>query len=63
VNSVQTVNEWVTYTKEVAATIKSISPNTKIILDETIRSSDSHSSVDYVTGVIQDNDKNIDVMV
>lgn len=62
VDSVRPVTEWVAYTKELAAKIKSISPGTKIILNEVIRSEDSLSSVDYVEGVMKDNDTNIDVI-
>ena len=62
VNSERTVEEWVAYTKELAAMIKSISPTTKIIINEMIRSQDASSSVDYVERMMKDNDKNIDVI-
>ncbi|MFA6097622.1 MAG: hypothetical protein WC788_08440 [Candidatus Paceibacterota bacterium] len=62
VNSVRTVDEWVIYTKELAAKIKNISPSTKVVLNEVVRSEDKNSSVDYVGAIMKDNDKNIDII-
>lgn len=62
VNSVRTVEEWVAYTKELAAKIKIISSGTKVVLNEVVRSKDKNSSVDYVEGIMKDNDKNIDMI-
>ncbi len=62
VGSKRTVDEWVAYTKELAAMIKSSSPGTKIVLNEVVRSKDAHSSADYVEGIMKDNDNNIDII-
>ena len=62
VNSVRTIEEWVVYTKELAAKIKIISSGTKVVLNEVVRSKDKNSSLDYVEGIMKDNDKNIDII-
>lgn len=62
VNSERPVSDWLAYTKELAAKIKGISPNTKIVLNEVIRSKASLSSVDYVEAIMKDNDSNIDII-
>jgi hypothetical protein len=65
VNSVRTIDEWVEYTKEVAYTVKDISPDTKIVLDQMVRKGGGpHGSSEYefTEAVIKDNSKLIDII-
>lgn len=65
VNSVRSIDEWVNYTKEVADTIKKISPNTKIILDQIVhKGGGPHGSSEYefTEVMIKDNSELIDII-
>ena len=65
VNSVRTIGEWAEYTKEVADTVKNVSLDTKIILDQIVRKDGGpHGSSEYefTEAIIKDNSKLIDII-
>ena len=62
VNSVRSIEEWVQFTKVIADSIKNISPNTKIVLDEIARRRSTPNSVDYIKAIMQDNYEKIDII-
>ena len=62
VNSVRSIEEWVQFTKVIADSIKNISPNTKIVLNEIARRRSTPNSVDYIKAIMQDNYEKIDII-
>ncbi len=62
VNSVRSIEEWVQFTKLIADSIKSISPDTKIILNEIARRTSTPNSIDYIKAIMQDNYEKIDII-
>jgi len=62
VNSVRTIEEWVEYTKETAKMIKTVSPDTKIILNEIARTKSGPTNIAFIEAVMGDNDPNIDII-
>lgn len=66
VNFTKTIAEWVNYTKQVADTVKAVSGNTRIVLDQIVRKDDGgpHGSSEYefTEEVIKDNNELIDIV-
>jgi len=65
VDSVRTIDEWVEYAKEVADTVKNVSPDTKIILNQIVRENGGpHGSSEYefTEAIIKDGSKLIDII-
>jgi len=62
INSVRSIEEWVQFTKIIADSIKNISPETKIVLNETARRKSTPSSVDYIKSIMHDNYEKIDII-
>ncbi|RKY17362.1 MAG: hypothetical protein DRP63_03825 [Planctomycetota bacterium] len=62
VNSVRTIDEWVQFTKVIVDSVKNISPDTKIVLDEVARRKSAPSSVEYIKAIMQDNYEKIDII-
>ncbi len=62
VNSVRSIEEWVQFTKVIADSIKNISPDTKIVLDEIARRKSTPNSIDYIRAIMQDNYEKIDIL-
>ncbi|RLG14659.1 MAG: hypothetical protein DRN71_02780 [Candidatus Nanohalarchaeota archaeon] len=64
-NTIRTTEEWVNYTKEVAAMIKSISPDTKLVLNQIVRKGGGpheNSEFEFTEAIISDNTTQIDII-
>ena len=62
VHSVRTMKEWVEYTKDTAKMIKTVSPDTKIVLNEIVRTKSRLTSIAFVEAIMDDNSPDIDII-
>lgn len=62
VHSVRTTEEWVEYTKETAKMIKTVSPDSKIILNEIVRTRSRLTNIAFVEAIMDDNSPDIDII-
>ncbi len=62
VNSVRSIEEWVQFTKSLADLIKSISPRTKIVLNEIAQRNTVLNNIAYIRAIMQDNYQKIDII-